>query len=52
MDGGVRSQEEDIKSLFVSDDAAHQSAANAQSEIVVQMETKDKLFAIKTSQVK
>ena len=52
LDGAGRSQEEDIKSLFVSDDAAHQSAANAQSEIVVQMETKDKLFALKTSQVK
>ena len=40
-----------ISNLFF-DDAAHQSAANAESEIVVQMETKDKLFALKTSQVK
>ena len=40
--------------LFVSEDAA-QSAANAESEIGVQIETirtKEKLFALKTSQVR
>ena len=51
MEGGEK-KISNLFFLFVPDDAAHQSPANAESGIVVQMETKDKLFALKTSQVK